>query len=148
MSRERERSLRQLAEATTAEELDAAAGYLGVVLRPEKGAGGEWIAVRYRDSHVLPGAFSVAIARCSDGEWLESHEHYCGKFAAYRRLLKLREEFLNAARSEDERRAEAGAFERDYAGSLGELRQIELNMDLAGAKAALRKMGFWSRRSP
>ncbi len=77
---ERRQSFALLAAAEDREELMDAVTRLGVVLDlPD----GEWIAIRYRDSHAWYG-YSIAVALTSDGCWLESWHHFCGQFAHYR----------------------------------------------------------------
>lgn len=83
-----DRSVEVLAEVTTIEEATAAVGVLGVVLvRPN----GEWVAIRYTDSHSWPGFFSCSVARSSDNRWYRSWNHYCGLFAGMRSMDQLDE---------------------------------------------------------
>lgn len=49
----------------------------GATIRP---ADGSWIVVDYRDTHDGTAPFDIAYALCSDGTWLVSDEHHCGKF--------------------------------------------------------------------
>lgn len=69
-------SIRLLNAAKTPDELRKSVTSLGAFITPTNGG---WIAIRYRDSHVL-GPVSVAIARDSDGHWFQSEKHYCGTF--------------------------------------------------------------------
>jgi hypothetical protein len=73
-------SFRVLARARSIQELEQAAGNLGVVLRLRDGG---WIAIRYQDSHA-DSAWSSAVARDSHGAWFVSTAHHCGRFAAHR----------------------------------------------------------------
>ncbi len=69
-------SRRVLAAASTAQQLQAAVGSLGVFYTfPDR----SWLAIRYRDSHA--SIWSVAVARDSGGNWYESREHFCAAFS-------------------------------------------------------------------
>lgn len=71
-----------LAAADSLVDLREAVGHLGAVLEVQ---GGEWVAIRYRDSHAGPG-WSSAVARDSGGGWWVSGEHFCGRFVIHLRL--------------------------------------------------------------
>lgn len=109
--------------------LDAATGRLGVVFRINDGS---WIAVFYTDSHSAMGFYSCAVARCSDGTWLQSDHHFCGEFAAYRG----NKEWLAQATTDDERAAVAAIIQEEA------LHAVESAQDLLAAKARLRERGF------
>lgn len=67
-----------LARARTPEELDAAVGPLGAVIRTDWG---DWVAIAYDDDRHNPMA-SWALARDSGGGWFESRRHFCRAFSA------------------------------------------------------------------
>jgi hypothetical protein len=130
---ERRASYNLLAAATDRDALNDAVDRLGVLLElPD----GEWIAIRYRDSHAWPG-YSIAVALTSDGRWLESSYHYCGLFGIYKHLL----ERLQEATTEEER----GIFEDEIASreNLHRLRTIETQRTLDEAVEELLAMDFF-----
>lgn len=47
---------------------------------------GDWVAVRYRDSHSYE-VQSVAVARDSGNQWFESDKHFCGVLSYLSRNL-------------------------------------------------------------
>lgn len=63
--------LRVLADSPSAR---ATVKYLGTFLTFTNG---DWLAIRYHDTHAGP-VQSYALARTSDGRWLESERHFCG----------------------------------------------------------------------
>jgi hypothetical protein len=95
-------------------ELRVGIGPLGVLLELR---GGDWVAIRYRDSHAAPG-WSSAVARDSGGAWFASREHFCGRFQIHRQLRE---------------RGEVG---------LAELRAIEESFSLEEARHRLVGLGF------
>ena len=129
-------SIRLLQAASNAAEREEAVGRYGVVLTT---AGGDWIAIRYRDSHSWPSAFSSAVARCSDGSWFQSSEHYCGQFSAYRSMRAKRAELMGEEYSDEIRADYAEDFERNAQSEPG---RIEAAASLAEAKSELRKLGL------
>ncbi len=48
---------------------------------------GGWLAVRYRDTH-YNRVRSSAVAKSSDGRYLESHRHFCGTIQGLGRRAK------------------------------------------------------------
>lgn len=82
------KSIAILQKASTNAELEQAVGDLGLfVSLPD----GEWIAIRYCDSH-SNRIWSSAVARDSKGEWWISDRHFCGKLQAVREQRKMAED--------------------------------------------------------
>jgi len=130
---ERRASYNLLAAAADRDALNNAVDRLGVLLElPD----GEWIAIRYSDSHAWPG-YSIAVALTSDGRWLESSYHYCGLFRGYKHHL----ERVQEATTEEER----GIFEDAIASreNLHRLRTIETQRTLDEAVEELLAMDFF-----
>ena len=131
----RSESIDILAAATTRDELESAVGGLGVLLDlPD----GEWIAIRYRDSHYSPG-YSVAIALTSDGRWLESDYHFCAFFVMYRTYV---ERLRDAAEIDGPELAQELEERLFPDGNLKRLRRIEVEFTLSEAVDELRSMRF------
>lgn len=83
-------SFKILERAATPLELEEAAGHLGLFMKyPD----GEWMAVRYRDSHAYPG-WSSSVVRDSGGAWFTSEEHFCGRIETYRNFKEHGRELL------------------------------------------------------
>ncbi|MGI5868424.1 MAG: hypothetical protein ACOX9C_03125 [Kiritimatiellia bacterium] len=76
-----------LAAAANREQLQEAVGSFGLLLEY---ANGQWIAIRYRDSH--PGRWSSAIALDSNRNFYESRHHFCGRLRSYSRLAEQQKE--------------------------------------------------------
>ena len=76
-------SFQMLARARSTGQLLDAVGELGVVLTP---GDGDWIAIRYTDSHSVP--WSSAVAHTSDDRWWVSSRHFCGTLNAYRHVVQ------------------------------------------------------------
>ncbi len=74
LSRARQESVARLSAATNDESARAAVNSLGTFLTFTNG---DWVAIRYRDTHA-GRVQSHALARTSDGRWLESERHFCG----------------------------------------------------------------------
>lgn len=131
--RARAESVELLASAAGVDALEEAVGPLGVVIRLQDGA---WIAISYRDSHSAANFFSSSVALCSDGTWLESDEHYCGEFGAYRSM-----------RHQAREMSLAGLDSMPFVEALGEQRltRVEAATHLGDARDRLCEMGF--RRS-
>ena len=132
---ERTRSIDVLAAATTRDDLESAVTRLGLLLDLPSG---EWIAIRYRDSHAYPG-YSIAIALTSDGRWFESDYHYCGLFMTYRNYVERLREAAEIDGPELAQEFEE-ALSRD--GDLKRLRRIEVEYTLSEAVDELRAMNF------
>lgn len=78
-------AVRELSAAKTPLARTNAVGGKGIVIGLTNGT---WLAIRYRDSHSIPG-YSCAITLDSEGKWLESDYHFCGQLAYGRELLDL-----------------------------------------------------------
>lgn len=128
-------SVAALAGAASMQELDVAAGGLGVVLRCQDSG---WIAVAYRDSHSFPGSFSCAVARCSDGRWFASGVHFCGLFSHERSRKRMIEEAIKFAHADDERAEVRARWTQDG----GPVHDIEAAASLQDAERVLISMGF------
>jgi hypothetical protein len=135
-ARAKREELAALKAAVTAADLAAAVGNLGTVVER---ADGSWIAIAYRDTHSMPGYYSCAVARCSDGSYYESSIHYCGLFGIFTALQK--------EQLEDERTPEEfWAAQCDGSPQLGELRRVAVGPSLGDAQASLLALGFHRAR--
>jgi hypothetical protein len=74
LPRARQESVARLSAANNEQSARAAVNYLGTFLTFTNG---DWVAIRYRDTHA-GRVQSHALARTSDGRWLESERHFCG----------------------------------------------------------------------
>lgn len=95
----------------------------------------EWVAIRYTDSHSPLDAFSLAIARCSDGTWFESREHFCGMLSP----AITRARALAAAQSPTER---AAVDQHYHEGRHRWVEEITEAATINEAKAVLVRVGF------
>ncbi len=85
----RSESKRLLSGARDSAQRQQEVGSLGMLFTYTNG---EWIAIRYLDSHVWPG-WSSATALDSDKQLYESRHHFCGRFRAYRRAAMRQRDF-------------------------------------------------------
>ncbi len=106
--------------ANSSGELKEAVDSLGIVLENKSG---NWVAIRYRNSHAAPG-WSAAVARDSGGGWFTSPKHFCGRFRSHR--------------IEREKGQEG----------LAELPAVEESDSLESARARLVEMGFRQVAAP
>jgi hypothetical protein len=83
LPRARKESVARLAAATNEESARAAVNSLGTFLSFTNGA---WVAIRNRDTHA-GRVQSHALARTSDGRWLESERHFCGIIGSLERKI-------------------------------------------------------------
>jgi hypothetical protein len=90
---------------------------------------GDWIAVKYADSHQWPG-WSISIARDSGGMWWESSVHYCGAMGVESYRVSYPDAF-----AEKLAEAEPGSVLHAFAA-------IEASPDLATARQHLIALGF------
>jgi hypothetical protein len=74
LPRARKESVGRLSAANNEQSARAAVNSLGTFLSFTNRA---WVAIRYRDTHA-GRVQSHALARTSDGRWLESERHFCG----------------------------------------------------------------------
>jgi hypothetical protein len=131
-------SFEVLAKASTVEELTEAVGYLGVFLKTRAG---DWLAVRYRDSHA-GRIWSSAVVRDSAGKWYTSDFHFCGRFQMYRHR-RAYEESDEVKQSPD--LLDVGRMDPD---PYHDLRAIEAAPDLTAARQILERMGFHPVQPP
>ncbi len=136
-SRSRRESIELLSRAADAHALQEAVGGLGLFVGLPSG---EWVAIRYQDSHYAPGTFSLAVARCSDGSWYSSQRHFCGMLGAYEWCRRSVEE-LPAEYAEGYKRE----LEDEH---FAPLRRLAAGPDLTAAKASLDALGFTPMSSP
>lgn len=83
LPRNRQDATARLSSVTDADSARIAVGSLGTVLTFTNGA---WMAIRYRDTHA-GRVQSHALARTSDGRWLESERHFCGTIGGLDRRI-------------------------------------------------------------
>jgi hypothetical protein len=121
-AKERSHSFALLAEAANMAELTDAVGRLGIVFMLN---GGDWIAVRYRDSHGWPG-FSSSVALASNGVWLESDHHFCGALSIYR---DARDRALHAE-DEEVRALYREALDRGHLRAIEEAASVETAIEI------------------
>lgn len=139
----RKGQVRDLSGAHTPETVRNAVGRLGVVL-PRKD--GSWIAISYKDSHMIPFAYSSAIVRTSEGEWMRSTEHFCGAFANYRNQRDLYSSWRDKAQTDAERLDAESMLQQIGQDTL--LDDIERASSMSEATNLLRRMGFSSMSTP
>jgi hypothetical protein len=133
----------RLAAAKTMQERREATRQLGASIEREDGT---WIAIAYSDSHSMPGDYSCSIARCSDGNWFECGEHFCGALSYYAKLSDdIRETSdPDSAAELIQQRRERCADSAAWAG----LESIRTAGSLPAALDQLRAMGFRPMRRP
>jgi hypothetical protein len=90
---------------------------------------GDWIAVRYADSHSFP-AWSISIARDSGSMWWESDEHFCGEM------------FIHAMRETSPERYAEMLADAEPGSVLHAVAAIEASPDLDTARQHLIALGF------
>lgn len=83
LPRARQESVARLSAANNEQSARAAVNSLGTFLTFTNDA---WVAIRYRDTHAGP-VQSHALARTSDGRWLESERHFCGTIGGLDRRI-------------------------------------------------------------
>jgi hypothetical protein len=132
-----------LTTANTYEQLTNAVGPLGVVLTLTNG---DWIAISYRDLHLLP-IRSLAIAKDSGGQWFESHHHFCGSLSFWPRRKQNVADALALERDYPQASDDSVARLTNQTGYC-EMFAIESAPDLTHARIALRKVHFHSRGKP
>jgi hypothetical protein len=134
-------SIAALEDARSMADLTNAVGTLGLYIPLTNG---NWIAIRYRDTHSLR-IISCAIARDSGGGWFESNRHFCGSLSSWPR-------HKDEVAGEEELRRTAPDLLTNHVPrpdastslfpSYGEMLAIESAPDLAHARAALQRIGF------
>lgn len=129
----RKESMRILSEAKDVAQRQEAVGSLGILLEYTNG---QWIAIRYRDSHSWPG-WSSAIAQDSDGRFYESRKHFCGRLRGYAKMAGLEREMSVEWASQGETNTV------DYLSKHGEIHTVASADGLQNAVPLLLKMGFW-----
>ena len=117
------------------DELRDAVGYLGHLFSLPQG---EYVAIRYLDSHGWPG-WSSAVAVDSGGNWWVSDEHFCGRFKIFRQQL----ENVTNAKVEQERE-----YQLDRLESYPELNLLQNAPSLEAAQVKLRQLGFNAASPP
>ncbi|MFO1491161.1 MAG: hypothetical protein U1F77_09020 [Kiritimatiellia bacterium] len=85
----RRESIRLLTESAKEGHPETAENGLGIFLKyPD----GNWLAIRYEDSHAAPG-WSMAVALDSQGSLYESNYHFCGSLGGYKYMVERHREF-------------------------------------------------------
>lgn len=121
-------SFATLAKVTSPTDARASVGDLGVFLELKSG---NWIAIRYNDSH-RPRWWSSAVALDSQGGWYISNVHFCGRFLAYPRYRY------------DKINGKIPIFDK----FLEELWAIEQSSDISSVKESMINLGFQSVHPP
>jgi hypothetical protein len=140
-SRVRKDSIERLQAAQQSGNLTNAVGSLGIVIQLTNNA---WIAIRYLDTHGA-GIRSMAVACDSGGGWFESRRHFCGSFGAlqaHKQRLEVEEELRKIDPDHFTPTLSTQESEDGLTPSIREMVAIESAPDLAGARAALMKIGF------
>jgi len=131
----RRRAIRLLSAAQSPHAFREAVGPLGITLSfPDD----EWLAIRYEDSHSLPG-WSKAVAVDSKGAWFESEEHFCGVFKIYA-IMKEKERKLREAAAKEG--LSHLPTEGPSSGRSADVQQLAESPDLGAARRRLGEMGF------
>lgn len=128
----RRESKRLLSEARDTLQRQKAVGSLGILIPYTNG---QWIAIRYRDSHAWPG-WSSAVALDSDKRFYESRRHFCGLLSAYVRAAELQREISKEM-------AEMGDTNTvNYLSGFEDIHAVASANGLQSAVPLLLKMGF------
>ena len=131
----RAESFAVLGNARGADELRDAVGERGYLFSSPQG---EWVAIRYVDSHIWPGSW-IAVSVDSRGNWWVSNEHYCGLFLSYRRQL----ERVANAKTDEERE-----YHADRVASFPLLTKLQNAPSLESSHETLRELGFRATSPP
>ena len=127
-----------LTSTDSPKELKERVGGLGIVMEFQDS---QWLAIRYRDTH-SGGIYSYALARLSDGSWLESSYHFCGAFASVSHHLAQAKALDNEIEGISE--ADRAEMRSDIIGFLesSEIKELAFANTIAEAKSALIDLGF------
>jgi len=128
----RKSAKRMLSSATDKVQLQEAVGSLGLLITYTNG---QWIAIRYRDSHAWPG-FSSAIALDSDRRFYESRIHFCGRLSAYARIAERQKAVV------EELAAQGETNTVNFLSGFADIHAVASANDLKSGIPQLLKLGF------
>ncbi len=140
----RRKSIRLLTEAAKEGHPETPVNGLSLFLKyPD----GNWLAIRYEDSHAAPG-WSVAIALDSKGCLYESEHHFCGALSGYEYMIAQPdpEEILREGnfdqQADDLLKPKTAAKPPRFSGIMGQIHDLASAPDLQTAIPLLLRMHF------